>query len=174
MPTEKGARLYQQVQDRIAALIHEGAFKPGQRIPSIRMLSGQLGVSINTVKEAYERLEMSRLIEARPQSGYYVMDPYPETPRARGYQEEDLVPSLISTEELYRRVMTDEDREHLIGNIITHLCNAQKRIQLRQTAVFYKADAEYGRRVAEGLNLDVKDVEKLTEMSQEERAKATA
>jgi catalase len=76
--------------------------------------------------------------------------------------------------ELYRRVMTDGDREHLIGNITTHLCNAQKRIQLRQTAVFYKADSEYGRRVAEGLGLDVKEVEKLAVMSQEERAKATS
>ena len=76
--------------------------------------------------------------------------------------------------ELYRRVMTDEDRAHLIGNITSHLCNAQKRIQLRQTAVFYKADTEYGTRVAEGLGLDVKEVERLAGMSQEERAQATA
>jgi len=70
--------------------------------------------------------------------------------------------------------MTDEDREHLIGNITTHLCNAQKQIQLRQTAILYKADEEYGRRVAEGLGLDVKEVKKLAEMSQEERAEATS
>jgi catalase len=76
--------------------------------------------------------------------------------------------------ELYRRVMTDSDRDHLIGNITTHLCNAQKRIQLRQAAIFYKADAEYGHRIAEGLGLDIKEVERLAAMSQEERAKATA
>ena len=70
--------------------------------------------------------------------------------------------------------MTDEDREHLIGNITTHLCNARKRIQLRQTAIFYKADAEYGSRVAEGLKLDAKEVARLAEMSQEERAQATS
>ncbi|MDD4875757.1 MAG: catalase [Dehalococcoidales bacterium] len=75
--------------------------------------------------------------------------------------------------ELYRRVMTDEDRTHLIGNITSHLCNAQKRIQLRQAAVFYKADVEYGRRVAEGLELDVKEVENLARMSQDERTQAT-
>jgi len=69
--------------------------------------------------------------------------------------------------------MTDEDREHLIGNITTHLCNAQKRIQLRQTAIFYKADTGYGQRVADGLGLAVKEVKRLAEMSQEERAKAT-
>jgi len=75
--------------------------------------------------------------------------------------------------ELYRRVMTDQDRDNLIGNITTHLCNAQKRIQRRQTAIFYKADAEYGERVAKGLGLDVNEVKKLAGMSQEERAAAT-
>jgi catalase len=37
-----------------------------------------------------------------------------------------------------------------------------------------KANYEYGQRVAEGLGLDVKEVEKLAEMSQEERVKATS
>ncbi|MFA4916400.1 MAG: catalase [Syntrophales bacterium] len=76
--------------------------------------------------------------------------------------------------ELYRRAMSDEDRGHFIGNITSHLCNAQKRIQLRQTAIFYKADQDSGSRIAEGLKLDIKKVKQLAEMSQEERAKATA
>ena len=75
---------------------------------------------------------------------------------------------------LYRHVMTDRDRENLVGNIVAHLGNAQKRIQLRQTAIFYKADKDYGRRVAKGLGLDIKKVERLAGMSQEERVKATA
>ena len=54
---------------------------------------------------------------------------------------------------LYRNVMTDMDRDHLIGNIVTHLCNANKDIQLRQARIFYKADPEYGQRVAEGLGI---------------------
>ncbi|KPL10658.1 hypothetical protein AMJ71_02455 [candidate division TA06 bacterium SM1_40] len=70
--------------------------------------------------------------------------------------------------------MTDEDREHLVGNIVDHLGGAEKRIQLRQTALFYKADPDYGRRVAEGLGLNLKDVERLAAMSQEERVRATA
>jgi len=75
---------------------------------------------------------------------------------------------------LYRRVMTDEDRAHLVGNIIDHLKGAQRRIQLRQAALFYKADPEYGTRVAEGVGLDVNEVERLAAMSQDDRAKATA
>ena len=54
---------------------------------------------------------------------------------------------------MYRDVMTDQDRENLIGNIVSHLSGAQKRIQLRQTAVFFKADPDYGSRVAKGLGL---------------------
>ncbi len=62
---------------------------------------------------------------------------------------------------LYRDVMTEEDRENLAGNIISHLGGAQKKIQLRQTALFFKADPDYGGRVAKGLKLDIKEVEKM-------------
>jgi len=74
---------------------------------------------------------------------------------------------------LYRDVLTGQDRENLAGNITGHLAGAQKRIQLRQTALFFKADPDYGRRVAEGLQLDIKEVERLAKMSDNERMKAT-
>ncbi|MGB2981231.1 MAG: catalase [Candidatus Zixiibacteriota bacterium] len=74
---------------------------------------------------------------------------------------------------LYRNVMSDQDRDNLVGNIVDHLDNAQKRIQIRQAAIFYKADKEYGRRVADGIGLDVNEVKRLANMSNEERAKAT-
>ncbi|MFH0815354.1 MAG: catalase [Methanobacteriota archaeon] len=79
----------------------------------------------------------------------------------------------VQAGDLYRKVMTDTDRTRLIGNIVAHLGGAQKRIQLRQAAIFYKADADYGGRVAEGLGLDIKRVGELSEMGHEERAKAT-
>jgi len=74
---------------------------------------------------------------------------------------------------LYRDVMTDQDRENLIGNIVSHLSGAQKLIQLRQTALFFKADPDYGSRVAKGLGLEIKEVERLANMTTEERARAT-
>jgi catalase len=75
---------------------------------------------------------------------------------------------------LYKKVMTDADRDHLVGNIVDHLGGARKRIQYRQCALFYKAEQEYGRRVAQGLNLDLKEVARLAGMSAEDRAKETA
>ena len=65
----------------------------------------------------------------------------------------------VQAGDLYRKVMTDEDRDHLIGNIVSHLRNARKDIQIRQTKIFYKADRDYGRRVAKGLGLDPKEFE---------------
>jgi len=50
--------------------------------------------------------------------------------------------------------MTDIDRDRLIGNIVDHLSGAKKEIQLRQTAIFYKVNEDYGAKVAEGLGLD--------------------
>jgi len=80
---------------------------------------------------------------------------------------------FVQAGDLYRKVMSDMDRHHLIGNISSHLCGTKKNIQYRQTALFYKADEEYGRRVAEDLGLDLAEVEKLAAMDNEERAKAT-
>ena len=81
---------------------------------------------------------------------------------------------FVQAGELYRKVMSDEDREHLIGNIVSHLRGARTCLQLRQSALFYKADPEYGTRVAAGLGLSSQEVERLAAMPQEERVKATA
>ncbi|RJQ65812.1 MAG: PLP-dependent aminotransferase family protein [Desulfobacteraceae bacterium] len=63
---------YEQVALRIRHLIENGVLKEGDRLPSLRGLSEELQVSINTVKEAYWRLENQNQITAVPQSGYYV------------------------------------------------------------------------------------------------------
>ncbi len=81
---------------------------------------------------------------------------------------------FVQAGDLYRKVMSDTDREHLVRNIVSHLKNAQKRLQLRQTALFYKADPNYGQRVTEGLSLDFKEIKRLAGMSQEDRVRATA
>lgn len=68
----QGRSLYEQVADRVQTLIAEGTLQPGDRLPSVRKLHEQLSVSISTVLEAYRLLEDRGLIQARPQSGYYV------------------------------------------------------------------------------------------------------
>lgn len=65
---------------------------------------------------------------------------------------------FVQPRALFIKVMTDVDRDHLVGNIVSHLVNAKKEIQLRQTVLFYKVDLEYGTGVAEGLKLNIEEV----------------
>ena len=64
--------LYEVVADDLAALIEAGTLRPGDRVPSVRALSRERGVSVSTVLQAYRSLEDRGYVEARPQSGFYV------------------------------------------------------------------------------------------------------
>jgi DNA-binding transcriptional regulator YhcF (GntR family) len=44
----------------------------GDKLLSVRALSKEQGISLSTAFQAYYSLESKGLIEARPQSGYYV------------------------------------------------------------------------------------------------------
>jgi DNA-binding transcriptional MocR family regulator len=79
---------YEEVSGRIGEMIRQGTYRAGERIPSIRALSRQMRVSVNTVMEAYARLENLGAIEARPQSGFYVRAGFTETVRRRSATEQ--------------------------------------------------------------------------------------
>jgi DNA-binding transcriptional MocR family regulator len=63
---------YLRVADEMTRMIGQGTFRRGERIPSVRELSRKLGASPSTVFAAYGELERRGLVEARPQSGFYV------------------------------------------------------------------------------------------------------
>nr|WP_191091228.1 PLP-dependent aminotransferase family protein [Pantoea stewartii] len=73
--------LYQQLADSFAEAIHQGTLKPGKRLPAIRRVAQSHQVSVNTVLNAWQLLENRGLIEARPQSGYYVRGVLPVVTR---------------------------------------------------------------------------------------------
>lgn len=97
--------LYENVAGKIIDLVDRGTFNPGDRVPSIRQMSRQFQVSINTVKTAYGFLEDRRIIEARPQSGYYVCSRLPRTPKEPTIRIPEFNPSSISSSELVIRIM---------------------------------------------------------------------
>lgn len=72
--------LYLQIAEHIAHPIRSGTLARGERIPSVRELARQQGVSLSTVVQAYRTLEDARLIEARPRSGYFVAARSPRPP----------------------------------------------------------------------------------------------
>jgi len=63
---------YMEVAERIESLIEKKILKVGDKLLSVRALSKEQGISLSTSFHAYYYLESKGLIEARPQSGYYV------------------------------------------------------------------------------------------------------
>jgi len=107
MVSGSGKSLYETVAERVAFLVEEGTYRPGERVPSIRSLSLQFKVSVNTVKEAYRLLEDRRVIEARPQSGFFVCSRLPEAVSAPRISPPELSPLTVSTSDLTARVLRD-------------------------------------------------------------------
>ena len=72
--------LYRQLYSYLREEILTGRLASGDRLPSKRQLSGQLGISQNTVIAAYEQLVEEGYLLVKPQSGYYVcqLDKLPE------------------------------------------------------------------------------------------------
>src|SRR5690349_12524003 len=64
--------LYENVATKIEALIDQGVLKPGDKVPSVRKVSVDHGVSLTTAFQAYFLLENKGLIESKPRSGFYV------------------------------------------------------------------------------------------------------
>ncbi len=63
---------YEEVATALTRQIDAGVYRPGDRLPGVRKLAAQQGVSVSTAVEAYRWLEDRGRIEARPRSGFYV------------------------------------------------------------------------------------------------------
>jgi GntR family transcriptional regulator/MocR family aminotransferase len=73
-----------QIYEQLVAYIRAGRFKPGSVLPSSRELSEQLGVSRNTVSEAYEKLAADGYINTAPARGTFVGTTIPEDTMSTG------------------------------------------------------------------------------------------
>jgi DNA-binding transcriptional MocR family regulator len=86
--TSSGFR-YAELADKLEARIRDGSFRAGEKLPSIRGLRLQTGLSISTVYQAYIELEKRGIVEPREKSGYFVKPllqallPTPQPPASR-------------------------------------------------------------------------------------------
>src|SRR5213594_397920 len=112
---ESQESLYKQVALRISELIEHGTLRPGARVPSVRKLSEQEEVSIATVMQAYRILESKGLIEARPQSVYYVKARLWQAPAEPEKSEPPLRATRVNTSELVMRFMQEARNPALVG-----------------------------------------------------------
>ena len=67
-----GTGLAEQLVDHFGGLIRNHGLRAGMRLPSVRVLAQDAGVSRDTVVQAYDRLAAQGLLQSRRGSGFYV------------------------------------------------------------------------------------------------------
>lgn len=105
--------IYNQIARGIAGQIKSGILKAGDRLPSVRVLCQEHGISMNTAKRVFLELESQSLVDSKPQSGYFVSrlpsikSPLPEVSRP------SLIANDIEPDELINKVYANMGRKDL-------------------------------------------------------------
>ncbi|MGN0063473.1 MAG: GntR family transcriptional regulator [Nocardioides sp.] len=60
---------FEQVRRGVRDLVATGALRPGDRLPPLRQLAGDLGLAVGTVARAYAELEQEGLLVSRRGAG---------------------------------------------------------------------------------------------------------
>jgi len=95
------APLVRQLYDALLAQIASSAMKPGDKLPSVRALATDCGVSTMTVTNAYQRLVAEGHVEARRASGYYVAEAERSATRRKPFLGRTSVDSLWLLKHVY-------------------------------------------------------------------------
>lgn len=64
--------IYEQIVEHIRACVAAGVYRPGEALPSVRVLALELRVNPNTVQRAYQELERQRLARSRKGVAFFV------------------------------------------------------------------------------------------------------
>lgn len=76
-----GKPIYEQITTQIKNKIITGELRPGDALPSMRVLAKELRISVITTKRAYEDLEAAGFIHTVPGKGSFVAAADPELHR---------------------------------------------------------------------------------------------
>jgi DNA-binding FadR family transcriptional regulator len=124
-------RLFQDIAERIAAMIAEGAFPPGSRLPGEREMAERLGVSRVTIREAEIALQAQGLVRIKTGSGVYVCDP--------GAQGAGALPIVSAFELTEARSLFESEAAALAAPTIS-----DEQIQVLETLVAEMSEADDG------------------------------
>lgn len=107
--------IYLQVAEGLEKLIGDETLKIGDKLPSIRVLSEEYGISMGTAFQAYYHLEGKGLIESRPKSGYYVRFSFRRMPGLPLISEPEPVISEVSIREMIASVFQHMSQDDIVN-----------------------------------------------------------
>ncbi|MBQ7322673.1 MAG: GntR family transcriptional regulator [Clostridia bacterium] len=64
--------IYEQLIDQIMDMVLHGVMQPGEQLPSVRALAGELAINPNTIQKAYAELERRGITYSVPGRGSFV------------------------------------------------------------------------------------------------------
>lgn len=99
--------IYMQVADGLEKMIAEDVLRIGDKLPSVRVLSDEYGISMGTAFQAYYHLEGKGLIESRPKSGYYVRFNHQRFPQLPDQVKPDAFSHEVSVKEMINSIYSD-------------------------------------------------------------------
>ena len=142
-------RLFQSVAEQIAALIDEGAYPPGTRLPGERELAEKLNVSRVTIREAEIALQAVGRLEIKTGSGVYVSERPPvhsaSLPRASAFEVTE-ARLLVESESAALAA------HHITEEGIARLAELIEQMRSEDEAVSNEADEEFHLTIAEASN----------------------
>ncbi|MGC4104086.1 aminotransferase-like domain-containing protein [Ferruginibacter sp.] len=99
--------LYLQVADGLEKMIAGEVLRIGDKLPSVRMLSDEYGISMGTAFQAYYHLEGRGLIESRPKSGYYVRFNHQRFPQLPDQVKPEAISHEVSVKDMITSIYGD-------------------------------------------------------------------
>lgn len=108
-----GEPIYEQIASQIKAMIIGGELAAGDALPSMRLLAGQLRISVITTKRAYEELERDGFIESYTGKGSFVKAQNPELIKEENLRAIEELMTQICVKAKLGGVSLDELKETL-------------------------------------------------------------
>jgi DNA-binding transcriptional regulator YhcF (GntR family) len=87
---------YEQLRSQISAMVASGDLEPGQKLPTVRQLAGDLGLAANTVARAYRELEADGVINTQGRRGTFVHSPRLDDGAARPIPDAEQAASVFA------------------------------------------------------------------------------
>lgn len=64
--------IYEQIEEQIVGLVSSGVLKANDQLPSLRQLSSELAININTIKRAFSELESKGITYSVAGKGIFI------------------------------------------------------------------------------------------------------
>ena len=115
-----GVPVYIQLMEQAKHAVATGALRPGDQLPAIRKLAGDLVINPNTVVRAYRELEHEDIIELRQGAGAFISESISE--RSLDMRKGQRVVQL-AMERLKSLGLGEEEIRRLVENELTVLAS---------------------------------------------------